>query len=88
MKKFIMIAVVVLILYSLQIEAGLPTCPIEGQVRTECAPHPSCHRACNSTGNEICFLSCSINGCVCPNGTVIDWDQNRCVTPNECKGTH
>ena len=61
-------------------------CPIEGQVRRECAPHPSCHQACNSTGNEVCILSCIVNGCVCPNETVIDWSTNQCVAPNECEG--
>ena len=66
----------------------IAACPIKGQIKVECAPHPSCQLACNSTGNEVCPLSCQINGCVCPNGTVIDWEKNQCVTPNECRGKH
>ena len=62
-------------------------CPIKGQVRKECASHPSCHEACNSTDPIICPLVCIINGCECPAGTVIDWDKRQCVYPRQCRGT-
>ena len=63
-------------------------CPIKGQIRKGCASHPSCHQACNSTGPTLCPQICIVNGCECPDGQVIDWDTNECVTPNECEGTH
>ena len=68
---------------------GLPftACPIKGQIRSECASHPSCHQACNSTGPTVCPAICVVNGCECPAGTVIDWDKNECVRPRECEGT-
>ena len=62
-------------------------CPIEGQVRRECASHPDCHRTCNNTGPVACPRICIINGCECPAGQVINEDGNKCVTPNECEGT-
>ena len=63
-------------------------CPVKGQVRRRCAAHPSCHHTCNNTNDPlICPQVCIINGCECPNGTVIDEDTNECVTPRECEGT-
>ena len=62
-------------------------CPIEGQIRKECASPPSCHQTCNSTGLVACPRICVSNGCECPAGQVIDVARNRCVTPNECEGT-
>ena len=61
-------------------------CPIKGQVRRECASHPSCHQTCNSTGSTICPAICIINGCECPEGTVIDEDKWECVPRSECEG--
>ena len=64
-------------------------CPIEGQVRLQCARHPSCHGRCNrNDNNTICPLVCIVNGCECPNGTIIDDVKKECVAPNECTGTH
>ena len=61
-------------------------CPVKGQVRKECASHPSCHQTCNNTGPFACPAICVVNGCECPPGTVIDEDINECVTPRECEG--
>ena len=59
-------------------------CPIKGQVRKECASHPSCHLSCNNTEPGPCPLVCIINGCECPTGTVIDEEKNECVALSEC----
>ena len=64
----------------------ITACPIEGQIRRECASHPTCHRACNSTDIIICIRVCIVNGCECPAGTVIDWEKRECVY--ECEGIH
>lgn len=66
----------------------IPACPIEGQVRKECAGHPDCALTCNTTGPIVCPLSCAINGCECPDGTVLDEDNNKCVPPRQCLGTN
>ena len=66
----------------------ITACPIKGQIRRECASHPSCHRACNSTGPLACPAICIVNGCECPAGTVIDWIRNECVTPRQCLGMY
>ena len=66
----------------------ITVCPIRGQIRKECASHPSCHRACNSTESTSCLAVCVINGCECPAGTVIDWRINECVMPRQCLGMY
>ena len=66
---------------------SITACPIEGQVRKECASHPGCHQTCNTTEPVACPAVCIVNGCECPDGTVIDEDKNKCVTPRECEGT-
>ena len=53
----------------------ITACLIKGQVRRECASHPGCHQTCNSTGPVACPAICIVNGCECPNGTVIDEDK-------------
>ena len=65
---------------------SIVACPIKGQIRKECASHPGCHQTCNSTNTTVCPAVCIINGCECPNGTVIDENRNECVTPSECAG--
>ena len=61
-------------------------CPIEGQIRKECASHPSCRRTCdNLNENRPCPAVCIVNGCECPAGTVIDEDKGECVAPIECE---
>ena len=66
----------------------IAACPVKGQVRRECAAHPSCHQTCNNTNDQIaCPLVCIVGGCECPNGTVINEDTNECVAPSECEGT-
>ena len=62
----------------------ISACLIKGQVRKECASHPSCHQTCNNNETAICPEICIVDGCECPNGTVIDEDINECVTPSEC----
>ena len=66
----------------------LANCPVEGQVRKECASHPNCALTCNTTGPVVCPLVCIVDGCECPNGTVIDEAKNECVAPSECPGTY
>ena len=63
-------------------------CPIKGQVRGECALHPSCQQTCNNNETLICLTVCVVHGCQCPNGTVIDEDKNECVAPSECTGMY
>ena len=64
----------------------ITACPIKGQIRKECASHPSCHRACNNTNPLVCPDICINDGCECPAGTVIDWEKRECVRPNQCEG--
>ena len=64
----------------------IAACPIEGQIRRECASHPDCHRTCNTTDPVPCPFVCIPNGCECPRGTVIDETENKCVSPTECAG--
>ena len=65
---------------------SITACPIKGQVRKECASHPDCHQTCNTTGSVVCPRVCIVNGCECPDGTVIDEDKNECVPPSNCEG--
>ena len=75
-------------MHSLHEMTLITACPIEGQVRRECASHPSCHRTCNTTGPVACPRVCIVNGCECPRRQVIDEDTNQCVAPSECTGKH
>ena len=60
-------------------------CPVEGQIRLECASHPSCHRRCDRLSGPIpCPQVCIHNGCQCPIGRVIDVQTNKCVFPRQC----
>ena len=63
-------------------------CSIKGQVRKECASHPSCHQTCSRCNSIICPAVCIVNGCECPNGTIINEEINECVTPRECPGIY
>ena len=63
-------------------------CPVKGQIRKECASHPSCHRTCDDTNTTVCPAVCIVYGCECPNGTIIDEKKNECVAPEECKGMY
>lgn len=71
-----------------EISLNIIACPIKGQIRKECAAHPSCHQTCNTTGLVVCPAICIPNGCQCPNGTVIDETKNECIAPSECEGTY
>ena len=62
----------------------ITACPIKGQIRKECASHPSCHRTCNSTDPIPCPRICVFYGCECPSGTVIDEENKQCVLPRQC----
>ena len=66
----------------------ITACPINGQVRRQCASHPSCHQTCDGDAPLACPLICIVNGCECPTGTVIDEAKNECVAPSECEGIH
>ena len=61
-------------------------CPIKGQIRKRCALLPCCHSTCNSTEPILYPPICVPDGCECPNGTVIDVEENECVAPRECPG--
>ena len=65
-------------------------CPYEGQIREECAPHPSCSSTCDILNGVAaahpCIETCVVNGCVCPNGTISNEASKKCVTPSECDG--
>ena len=60
---------------------------MKGQIRKPCAAHPNCTHKCGSTEPIACPEICMINGCECPNGTVVDEAKNECVAPSECTGT-
>ena len=54
-----------------------------------CASDKSCHLTCeNQNTSIVCPLVCNLNGCQCPDGTVIDEDKNQCVEPTECPGIY
>jgi len=67
-------------------------CRIKGQIREDCAPDPSCFQTCDIingiTSGQPCLERCAINGCVCPNGTVLNEERTECITPDLCKGIH
>ena len=56
------------------------TCRAENQVYTLNAP--DCNPTCNNP-NPPC-LGTFREGCTCPNGTILDEIQNRCVPLSEC----
>ena len=78
----------IITLYKLHEITSITVCPIKGQIRKECASHPSCHQTCNSTGPTACPAVCIVNGCECPYGTVVDVAKRECVPRSECEGTH
>ena len=64
-------------------------CPIKGQIRIECAPLTICAATCSNNGvPRPCPRVCDDYGCVCPNGTVLDEDNNECIDASECPGTY
>ena len=64
-------------------------CPAKGQIRIHCAPLSTCAATCSNNGTpRPCPLICDDYGCVCPNGTVLDEDNNECVDASECPGTY
>ena len=60
-------------------------CPLKGQVRRICAPHPNCMSTCS---REVftCTEFCSINDCGCPISKVMNNHRNECVSLSECPG--
>ena len=56
-------------------------CPIEGQLYNECGS--ACPPICGKPPPPFCTLQC-VQGCQCPNGTLLDEAQNKCVTPDQC----
>ncbi|XP_065887926.1 matrilin-2-like isoform X3 [Dysidea avara] len=62
-------------------------CPVKGQIRIECAPLTICAATCSNNGvPRPCPRVCDDYGCVCPNGTVLDEDNNECIDASECPG--
>ena len=62
-------------------------CPIKGQVRKPCASDSSCHRTC---ANRFFFFLpcpevCIVDGCECPDGLLINEDNNECIADSKCK---
>ena len=42
-------------------------------------------KKCNPSDDDgPCLERGVINGCVCPNGTIINEENNTCVAPSEC----
>lgn len=68
----------------------LPPCSIKGQSRKECALHPNCTMTCKDIGEplRVCAESCVVNGCECPNGTIVDEEKSECVPLSECPGMY
>ena len=61
------------------------TCDIEGQKFTSCGT--ACPPTCSNPDPRICTLQCVI-GCQCPQGTVLDEEQNKCVAKDLCRKTN
>ena len=61
-------------------------CPVKGQVRVDCAS--SCVITCaNMNSLQFCPESCQLNGCECPQGSVINERINTCVWLADCNST-
>ena len=58
-------------------------CTVEGQVYLQEAPPPECQPTCSNPMIH-CPNIAARPGCVCPEGTVIDEIQNRCVPLSQC----
>ena len=59
---------------------------MKGQVRVDCAT--SCVITCaNMNTLQVCTESCQLNGCQCPQGSVINEEINTCVRPSDCNST-
>ena len=71
-----------ILLISLLLSYFIADCPISGQVRKECAS--PCNKTCANMNDLVCTPVCVINGCQCPEGTVIDEQSNTCVHPSYC----
>ena len=61
----------------------LGVCPVKGQVQKNCT---ACNTTCITRFNfQVCIPVCHNDSrCECPDGTVIDEDQNECVSPDKC----
>ena len=57
-------------------------CAAEGQVYTECGS--ACAPTCSERNPGIFTLQC-VAGCQCPNDTVFDVENNKCVTVDKCR---
>lgn len=59
-------------------------CP-GGQIRKECAQPSNCTMTCSNINKSLdCGGVCIVNGCECPNGTVLDEENMDCVLPSTC----
>ena len=60
-------------------------CTIKGQIIKQCASYPNCTKTCNNTlGSIACAQICLPNGCDCPDGMVVDEENNECIDINDC----
>ena len=62
-------------------------CTVEGQVYLQQAPPQEYHPTCTNPMKH-CNTKVTRPGCVCPEGTVIDESQNRCVPLSNCSKEH
>ena len=46
----------------------------------------ACPPTCSNPNPGICTLQC-VPGCQCPQGMVLDEEQNKCVTEDQCGKT-
>jgi len=58
-------------------------CIVQGQIYLQQAPPPECQPTCSHPTRD-CRSTAPRPGCVCPEGTVIDETQNRCVPIPQC----
>ena len=60
-------------------------CPVEGQVRVECAS--ACNTCAKVNTPVICLKVYFVSSCQCPSGTVIDEQTDTCVPSPDCPST-
>ncbi|XP_065893168.1 SCO-spondin-like [Dysidea avara] len=60
----------------------IPSCSVEGQVYMSCGT--DCVPTCANPNPTNCTSSC-VQGCHCPDGSVLDETSNKCVTVDQCE---
>ena len=72
-------------MYCIVMQCYFTECSVEGQVRKRCGIPENCTRTCDNKNEFIeCPMDCSITGCYCPQGKVVNKLFNSCMPPNEC----